>query len=83
MNRPENRLGGERFARFSRSRAGLNESLSHSTRQTTESDLTMAVSCYGSGLTALVIAQGVIKLGDESPRKTPVTAHGYAHRAFT
>eukprot|EP00965_Chrysotila_dentata_P000526 16988-Pleurochrysis_carterae.AAC.1 len=26
---------------------------------------------------------GVIKIGDESLRKTPVAAHGYAHRAFT
>eukprot|EP00965_Chrysotila_dentata_P038917 1293447-Pleurochrysis_carterae.AAC.1 len=43
----------------------------------------MAVSCCGSGLTALVMCQGVIKIGDESPRKTPVAAHGYAHRAFT
>eukprot|EP00965_Chrysotila_dentata_P100713 3327564-Pleurochrysis_carterae.AAC.1 len=34
MNRPENRLGSERFARFSQSRVGLYEDLSHSTRQT-------------------------------------------------
>eukprot|EP00965_Chrysotila_dentata_P046708 1551047-Pleurochrysis_carterae.AAC.1 len=34
MNRPEIRLGSERFARFSRSRVGLNEVLSYSIRQT-------------------------------------------------
>ena len=42
----------------------------------------MAVSCCGSGLTALVMTQGVIKIGDESPRKTPVAAREYAYRAF-
>eukprot|EP00965_Chrysotila_dentata_P041783 1386253-Pleurochrysis_carterae.AAC.1 len=34
MNRPENRLGSERFAQFSRSRVGLNEGLSYSIRKT-------------------------------------------------
>eukprot|EP00965_Chrysotila_dentata_P007035 229032-Pleurochrysis_carterae.AAC.1 len=58
MNRPENRLGNERFARFSRSWGELNEGLSYSTRQAKESDLAMAVSCRESCLTALVIAQG-------------------------
>eukprot|EP00965_Chrysotila_dentata_P239189 6202952-Pleurochrysis_carterae.AAC.1 len=42
----------------------------------------MAVSCRESCSTALVIAQGVTKIGDESPRKTPLAAHGYAHRTF-
>eukprot|EP00965_Chrysotila_dentata_P112108 3706348-Pleurochrysis_carterae.AAC.1 len=60
MNRPENRLGRERFARISRSRVGLDEGLSYSIRRTKESGLTMAASRRESCLTALVIAQGVI-----------------------
>eukprot|EP00965_Chrysotila_dentata_P145059 4790166-Pleurochrysis_carterae.AAC.1 len=53
MNRPENRLDSERFALFSRSRVGFNEGLSYSTWQTKENELTMAVSCRESCLTAL------------------------------
>eukprot|EP00965_Chrysotila_dentata_P108550 3585668-Pleurochrysis_carterae.AAC.1 len=71
MNRPENRLGSERFARFSRSQVGSNGGSSYSTRQTKRSDLTMAVSCRESCLTALVIAQGVIKSAMNRPENPP------------